>query len=119
MTINRPVLAAALCAAAHFFAVNVPARALTPYRVADVDPMFRSAGSNPGGFVRVGSRVLFVARTPGLGLWASDGTAAGSIRLLRNQANIEVLTATGDLLFFSACDLQRCRLQVTDGTISG
>ncbi len=119
MIFNRRSILAAACAAAFSFTAGVPARALTPYRVADVDPTFRSAGSNPGGFVRVGSRALFLARTPGLGLWSSDGTAAGNVRLLRNQVSIDYLTATRELLFFYACDPQRCRLQATDGTVAG
>ncbi len=119
MTFRRSIFATACSAAVLSLAAGAPARALTPYRVADVDPTFRSAGSNPGGFVRVGSRVLFVAHTPGLGLWASDGTAAGTARLVRNQNSIDFVTATAELLFFYSCDPHRCRLQATDGTVAG
>ncbi len=90
-----------------------------PYRVADLDPTFQGVGSQPGGFARVGSRVLLLARTPGLGLWSSTGTTAGTTRLLRNQVSIHAVAATGELAFFSSCDARRCRLMVTDGTAAG
>ncbi|HXU32656.1 MAG TPA: hypothetical protein VN851_18970 [Thermoanaerobaculia bacterium] len=61
--IRRRSILAASCAAAVFFVAGAPVRALTPYRVADVDPTFRSASSSPGSFYRIGSRALFVART--------------------------------------------------------
>ncbi len=117
---NMPrALAFAVAALSLALAPSAPARALTPYRVADVDPTFRSAGSSPNRFVRIGSRALFIASTPGIGLWASDGTAAGAVRLVRNQTSLNFLAATGELLFFSSCDPQRCRLQATDGTVAG
>ncbi|HXU32659.1 MAG TPA: hypothetical protein VN851_18985 [Thermoanaerobaculia bacterium] len=117
MTFRSSLLAAVLGSVA--LTAGVPARALTPYRVADVNPTFQSAGSHPDHFARVGARALFVARTPGLGLWASDGTAGGTVRLARNQVSIDFLAATGDLLFFISCDAQRCRLFATDGTVAG
>ncbi|HXU44713.1 MAG TPA: hypothetical protein VN783_04250, partial [Thermoanaerobaculia bacterium] len=96
------------------------ARALTPYRVADVDPTFHSVGSSPDGFVRVGQRAVFFASLPSRGVWSSDGTSAGTVRLLANPSSIETVAATGELLFLRTCDTQgHCRLQVTDGTHPG
>lgn len=105
------VLTSALSVASAFGAV--------PYRVADLDPTFHGVGSQPGGFARVGSRALFLARTPGLGLWSSTGTTAGTVRLLRNQVSIHAVAVTGELAFYSSCDARRCRLMVTDGTAAG
>ncbi|HEV7667572.1 MAG TPA: hypothetical protein VGS22_03545 [Thermoanaerobaculia bacterium] len=121
MTCRRRSLLAAVLGSFALAALigGAPARALTPYRVADLNPTFHSAGSRPERFVQVGSRSLFTARTPGFGLWSSNGTAAGTVRLLRNQRSIEILTATGELVFFFACDAQRCRLYATDGTVAG
>ncbi|HEV7669088.1 MAG TPA: hypothetical protein VGS22_11220 [Thermoanaerobaculia bacterium] len=95
------------------------ASALQPYRVADLDPTFHSVGSSPDNFVRVGQRVVFTATTPNRGLWSSDGTTAGTVRLVGNQTSFANLAATGEVLFFRACGPQRCRLQVTDGTVAG
>ena len=101
------------------FTVAPAARALTPYRVADVDPTFHSGGSAPDHFVRVGQRVVFTASNPSLGLWSSDGRSAGAIRLAGNQTQVSYVAATGDALFFVGCDSQGCRFQVTNGTRSG
>lgn len=119
MILNRSSTFAFLCAAGLSWSGEVPARALTPYRVADVDPTFRSASSSPRSFVRIGSRTLFIAQAPGLGLWASDGTASGTRRLLAAAISIDLVAATGDLLFVQICAPQVCRLQVTDGTPAG
>ncbi len=97
----------------------VPAFPAVPYRVADLDPTFHSAGSRPDRFGQVGSRALFLAHNPGLGLWSSTGTAAGTVRLLKNQTSIHSVAATGELAFLSACTAVRCRLLVTDGTVAG
>lgn len=118
MNFRRSILAV-LGVAFLWMAGSVPARALVPYRVADVDPTFRSLGSEPRRFLRVGSRALFVAITPGTGLWSSDGTAAGTVRLVRNQMSIEPLVGTGELAFYIACDAALCRLHATDGTVGG
>ena len=101
--------------------VSAPAaRALTPYRVADIDPTFHSVGSAPDKFVRVGARGVFTASAPIPGLWSSDGTAAGTVRLTANPASVETVVATGEVLFFRACNPQgQCRFQVTDGTVPG
>ncbi|HXU29205.1 MAG TPA: hypothetical protein VN851_01395, partial [Thermoanaerobaculia bacterium] len=101
------------------FALAPAAHALQPYRVADVDPTFHSRGSGAGGFVRVGRRAVFTAGTPNLGLWSTDGSSAGTIRLVANVTSIETLAATGEALFFRGCDPQNCRLQITDGTVAG
>ncbi|HEV7669087.1 MAG TPA: hypothetical protein VGS22_11215 [Thermoanaerobaculia bacterium] len=95
------------------------ARALQPYRVADLDSTFHNGGSSPENFVRVGQRVVFSAFTQSRGLWSSDGTSAGTVRLVSNQISFVNLAATGEVLFFRSCGPQRCRLQITDGTAAG
>jgi ELWxxDGT repeat protein len=101
------------------FSVAPAVHALRPYRVADIDPTFHSAGSGAGKFVRTGRRAVFTAGTPALGLWSSDGSPAGTIRLVTNATSIGYIAATGEALFFEGCDPQRCRLQITDGTVAG
>lgn len=96
-----------------------PAGALTPYRVADIDPTFHSASSSPRSYFRVGSRALFVAQAPGFGLWSSDGTAAGTVRLVASTSSPQPIATTGELLFAQTCDPQACRLRATDGTVAG
>lgn len=117
MKLRRPFFLASL--AVLVLQSGRPARALSPYRVADVDPTFHGSSSSPGPFYRIGSRALFVARTPGVGLWATDGTVAGTRRLLAALGSIDLIAATGELLFIQTCDSQACRLRVTDGTPAG
>ncbi len=101
--------------------LNLPfaAQALQPYLVADIDPTLRSGGSAPANFARLGSRVLLTANTSTLGLWISDGTAAGTARLLANQISFRYLANTGQIVLFEACGTQGCRLWATDGTLTG
>ncbi|MEP7010689.1 MAG: hypothetical protein ABJC13_10230 [Acidobacteriota bacterium] len=114
------VLFLSILVLAHAFPLAPAARALQPYRVADVDPTFHSGSSRPRNFVRVGRRTLFTAYVKGLGLWSTNGTAAGTVRLLNNQYSILNMVAAGELLFFTGCDLdQLCRMYITDGTVAG
>ena len=70
-----PTLLALLTAAA-----PAPA-AVTLVRDINTTPLI--VGSAPREFVSVGAHVFFVATTPaaGVGLWRSDGTAAGTVLL--------------------------------------
>lgn len=66
---------ALLCAA--------PVFASEPYLVKDINPLYQSDGSTPDRFVSLGSVAVFGATTAeeGRELWASDGTAAGTVLL--------------------------------------
>lgn len=60
------------------------ARAQVPYLVADLNPPHEAVpGSNPRGFVALGTRSLFFATSDRQfhELWATDGTAAGTHRI--------------------------------------
>jgi ELWxxDGT repeat protein len=83
-------------------------------------------GSNPGGIVVAGGRVLFSAEGPeGRELWASDGTAAGTV-LVRDirpgpqGSDLRGLAVLGGTVFFLASpDGQSQQLWKSDGTPGG
>lgn len=114
------VLFLSILALALVFPLAPAAQALQPYRVADVDPTFHSGSSGPRNFVRVGRRTLFTAYVKGLGLWSTNGTAAGTVRLLNHQFSILNMVSSGELVYFTGCNLdQLCRMYITDGTVAG
>ncbi|MEZ5842231.1 MAG: hypothetical protein R3D27_00675 [Hyphomicrobiaceae bacterium] len=84
-------------------------------------------GSNPSGFVALGSSVLFTATdaTNGRELWITDGTAGGTTLLkniasVSNNSNPSNLTAFDGKVYFSASDnVNGTELWVTDGTTVG
>src|SRR5207247_1356122 len=85
------------------------------------DVLAGPSGSNPTDLTPVtttaGLRLFFVADG---GLWVSDGTATGTVRIAQDKdgdaiASPSGLTAVGDQLFFQASG----RLWVTDGTQAG
>ena len=49
-------------------------------------------------------------------LWRTDGTAAGTMRILTTQSQIKRVIATDDILFISTSDR---RLYISDGTAAG
>ncbi len=74
----------------------------------------------------LGSALLFAARDgiPGLGLWASDGTVAGTLRLTAAPEvgallGPQQITVLGDLALFATSTPSGWILQRTDGTPAG
>lgn len=89
---------------------------------------FPAQGSRgrPDVLTPVGSRVVFVAPTPGRGemLWRSDGTEAGTVPfadLVRGagDARIEAIHPAGRIAFFFVLTRLGEQLWVTDGTAKG
>jgi len=107
----------------------VPAAALEPYLVKDINPFPEPASSIPSGFVTLGGVAIFSAEEePGdQELWRSDGTAAGTWQLadlcaLEGCGGYPLSFAVTDrLVFFTTYeDLgNRRTLWVTDGTPAG
>ncbi|HEV7668496.1 MAG TPA: hypothetical protein VGS22_08240 [Thermoanaerobaculia bacterium] len=98
-----------------------PAAAITPYRVADIDPAAVSLGSFPAGFASLGGRAIF--STEGSGeVWSSDGTAGGTVRIAEGY-RVSVVANTGAVIYFVAAEFPEedvpLRLWVTDGTAAG
>lgn len=62
----------------------VPVAALTPRLVADINPIPRSSGSKPEGYVTVGGIAFFTAidSLTGRELYRTDGTAAGTFQVV-------------------------------------
>lgn len=106
---------------------SVPAAALTPYLVEDINPNSTPASSIPESFETLGDVGLFVAGDGehGRELWRSDGTAAGTYLLAdacpgRCDSEPSYLAVTADRAWFFARDEQRRpHLWVTDGTRPG
>ncbi|MEP7009892.1 MAG: hypothetical protein ABJC13_06180 [Acidobacteriota bacterium] len=93
--------------------------ALSPYLVADLDPGFFSAGSQPYGFVSLGSRVVFqILEKPVL--WGTAGVLDDPVPL--GPPNLRVDTApvaAGGRGYFNGCDGSDCGFYATDGTPAG
>ncbi len=93
--------------------------AFTPYMVADLNPGFFSDGSEPYGFVSLGSRVVF--QTPEKpALWGSAGVTGDPVPL--GPPNLRVDTkpvAAGGRGYFNGCDGDDCGYFATDGTPAG
>ena len=92
-----------------------PALAVSPYLVKDINPISATDDSDPGSFVSLGSRALFIAQG---GLWASDGSEVGTVRLA--NGTFLNFVAVGPRLAYA---LERTdgpkELWVTDGTPGG
>lgn len=91
-------------------------------RVADLVP--GPAGSYPSWLTNVGGTLFFTAlcdRNPpaDCGLWKTDGTAVGTVRLTRG-VEVRTLAAAADTLFFTvATDQEGAELWKSDGTAGG
>src|SRR5205807_1088619 len=73
------------------------------------------------GLIKAGPNFYFLA-AQGAALWASDGTAAGTILLTQTDAShpIQNLSAVGNLLYFTGYDSTHGHeLWVSDGTAVG
>src|SRR6185295_13428846 len=83
------------------------AHAVTPFRVADINPGFRSEGSGPRGFLSLGGRVLFVGLNESL--WATSGVPGDPVRL--GPADLEDVffpRRAGNRAYFSGCQDSAC-----------
>ena len=92
---------------------TLPAAALAPYRVEDINPDSFPAGSSPESFETLGDVGLFVAGDGehGLELWRSDGTAAGTYLLAdacpgRCHSGVLFVAVTATRAYFLAGDEQ-------------
>ena len=96
-------------------------------RISDINP--GAGSSDPKGFLRVGSKVLFTAFTPSSGreLYVSDGSAAGTVRIADLFAGAgsgivrDLLGAAGGKVYFTGLSstLPNCILFESDGTAAG
>ncbi|HXU29858.1 MAG TPA: hypothetical protein VN851_04700 [Thermoanaerobaculia bacterium] len=94
------------------------AHAVTPFRVADINPGFRSEGSGPRGFLSLGGRVLFVGLNESL--WATSGVPGDPVRL--GPADLEDVffpRRAGNRAYFSGCQDSACGVWTTEGTPAG
>ncbi len=101
------------------FLIALPAAALTPYRVADIDPVPHELGSFPVGYSLLGGRAVFVTAFTGE-VWSTDGTEEGTIRLA-GAPFAGVVANSGKAIYFTNFDIPSLsdRLWVTDGTVAG
>lgn len=78
-------------------------------------------GSDPHGLVAMGESALFFARDPDApGLWKSDGTAQGTVRVKPGLAGRGPLTASASRIFFHAYPRQgSSELWTSDGSEAG
>ncbi|MEA2559793.1 MAG: hypothetical protein QOH06_1297 [Acidobacteriota bacterium] len=99
----------------------LPAAALEPYLVKDVNPVPTPAGSGPAAFAALGDRAVFESSDGSdRVLWTSDGTAEGTRPLVDTCSGctdaVEPLARVGNRLFFLAyAEPGRKSLWVTDG----
>lgn len=102
------------------------------HMVSDIRPgagssmLWSSGDDNPNSFVSVGDHAFFLANdgAHGVGLYVSDGTSAGTLRLMRRRPCADdasnELVAAGNRLVFAARDTSgTCNLYSTDGTTAG
>ncbi|HEX5716946.1 MAG TPA: hypothetical protein VF179_12355 [Thermoanaerobaculia bacterium] len=106
----------------------LPASALEPYLVEDINPTHEPGGSVPADFVTLGDTALFQALDPATGyeLWASDGTAAGTHLLADlvpggGSGFPDPFAVTPRLYFFTVMENPEIppTLWATDGTPEG
>ncbi len=121
-----PVFVAVLAALLALLAAAAPpARAELASLVADlaVDEPGPNRGSDPGPFVRVGSRVIFYADPTGGGdrfPWATNGTAADTVRLpVADPLAAGLGTAGGAYLWFGRTLSSGYSLWRSDGAAAG
>ena len=103
----------------------LPAMALEPYLVKDINPAPTPDGSDPSSAVTFGGAVLFFAEDgiSGPELWRSDGTAAGTFPLSDGAAGPapQPFVVTEHLYFFVSSNPIEgfASLWVSDGTAAG
>jgi ELWxxDGT repeat protein len=89
--------------------------------IRDVNETPISRGPNPSQYVEAGAYAYFVAgrQTTDSGLWRTDGTAEGTIKLKDAYTGIEEPTNVNGILFFQAFDAHSRELWRSDGTPEG
>lgn len=105
---------------------TLPVAASEPYMVEDINPVPQNTSSQPSDFLSLNSGIaLFVARD-GFGsapqLFRSDGSEAGTFRLIDEEYDASVLTQASARAFFWARDpsfSDPAGLWVTDGSKAG
>jgi len=91
------------------------------------DSMTWSAGSdNPNSFIGAGDRAYFLATDGqhGVGVYVSDGTSDGTLRLMRRRpcedaASNDFVVAGSRLVFAAKDSAGTCNLYASDGTVVG
>jgi len=122
-----PVLAACCLACCWLLVRPLPGQGQdqVPYLVKDIDPGNRGVdpifdGLAADSFVTLGSRVLYANRDQ---VWATDGTAAGTVQLAELPCNdcngVAFLGALGNLELFAQQVGNGASLWRTDGTRAG
>ncbi len=86
--------------------------------LADLNPGVDYAFSSPHALAKLGTALLFVARTTAgpLHLYRSNGTAAGTTVLKTGLSSVEAIVSNGTRAWFVS---QRNQLWTTDGTAAG
>jgi ELWxxDGT repeat protein len=104
-----------LFAIATAFLLTVPVQAAnSAYLVKDINTIVYGAGSNPDHFVTIGNLSFFTTNTGNpLEIWRTDGTEAGTFRILDGGESRVVWN--GRLWFTRA----RAEVWSTDGTVAG
>jgi ELWxxDGT repeat protein len=97
------------------FALAGPAYAVSSYLVKDINTTSSTDSSDPGFFVSLGGRALFFTDT---GLWASDGSAAGTVKLA-DERFLGFLAVGTHLAYALKGTASQFTLWVTDGTPGG
>lgn len=89
--------------------------------IRDVNDTPVSRGPNPTQFVEAGAYTYFVAgrQTTDSGLWRTDGTTEGTIKLKDAYTGIEEPTNVNGILYFQAFDALSRELWRSDGTPEG
>jgi ELWxxDGT repeat protein len=113
-------------AAVLLFVAPAALRAQTPYLVKDLNMNAATSArsSRPEHFFRYGSRVVFKSSTEdGYAIWITDGTEAGTVRLLdgpRGDSWTPRFAMLNDKLLFNAYERDHGEeLWISDGTSAG
>lgn len=106
--------------------VCLSATAAIPTMVKDLRTLPTSGGfgSGPEFLAMAGSRAIFAVRQPGWAIWATDGTAAGTLQLFALaeptlENNLYAGLSSRGAGYISVRDASGWKLWKTDGTVSG
>jgi ELWxxDGT repeat protein len=101
--------------------------AAAPYQVADLNTSVIGVPSQPVWRSKLNNVVFFQTHATGEqpALWRTDGTAAGTFKLLSLQrppspfGPISGMTVSGNVVYFDAYDAEGRRIWKSDGTVAG